>query len=377
MRKIFTVLMVLVFALKLEGQVTIHCWDFDGSTSPNGEFTNSPIDVSNRVSGNGSILHNFTEVQDFNGNSSNACSGSGSGAAFCPIVGSGDVNNGNSVVFVFPTTGYESIILSFWARRTSTGFNNNSVEYSTNGGSSYNPFATYNPSSSSSGSIQSFDFSSISAANNNSSFQIRITLDGGSSTAGNNRFDNIKLEGDIILPISLSSFTAKAQTNNILLHWQTATEINNDYMAVERSRDGRHFEEIGVVQGMGTTTEAQDYEFIDRSPMRGMNFYRLRQVDFDGQYEYHKVVSVEFGDDEAVGEFQVYPTLVTDFLTVEWIGEVQEDVTFQVVGMDGRIWRKPHHLSEGRLDIGTLPSGIYLLQLCTLNGVYSRRFIKE
>ncbi|MCB0557000.1 MAG: hypothetical protein KDD02_25860, partial [Phaeodactylibacter sp.] len=82
-----------------------------------------------------------------------------------------------------------------------------------------------------------------------------------------------------VLPIHLLSFTGKAQASTIELQWATATEQNNDYMAVERSADGKVFDEIGRVPGHGTTLEPQSYTLTDRRPLPGINYYRLRQVD--------------------------------------------------------------------------------------------------
>jgi hypothetical protein len=78
------------------------------------------------------------------------------------------------------------------------------------------------------------------------------------------------------------------------LFWSTAIEKNNDYMAVERSVDGDNFSEIGRVKGAGSSLERIDYSFVDRFPYQGTNYYRLRQVDYDGTTTYHKVIAVEF-----------------------------------------------------------------------------------
>ena len=91
--KCFNLLMLLVFAFiqTSKAQETIHCWDFNG-TAPNGNFNTSPLEIDNRVSGNGSITHNLTNAEDYGGDASNACSGSNAGNAFSPR---NDENNGN------------------------------------------------------------------------------------------------------------------------------------------------------------------------------------------------------------------------------------------------------------------------------------------
>ena len=67
-----------------------------------------------------------------------------------------------------------------------------------------------------------------------------------------------------------------------LLTWQTASELNNAGFEVERSADAKQWEVLGFVNGHGTTMEANDYKYLDAQPMRGMNYYRLSQTDFDG-----------------------------------------------------------------------------------------------
>lgn len=364
MKQVYLLLIFCLMSVVGWGQMTIHCWDFNGTAS-GGTFNSSPINTDNRVTGNGTITHNITDTEDFAGSSSNACSGSSTGAAFCPRGGTGQENNGNSFVLAFPTTGYESITLSFWARRTGTGFNNNTIEYSTNGGSSYTNLTTFSPSSSSGGSVESFDFSGISAINNNADFQIRITLNGSTSSTGNNRYDNIKLEGTVVLPINLISFAAEEINQLIHLHWRTSTEVNNDYMAIERSSDGRTFEEIGRVQGRGTTQIEQSYSFVDEWPLPGINYYRLRQVDFDGRYEYHETVAVDFSD-KTTGKLLVYPTQVDSHLKIVADSEMNKDAQVQVLSADGKIWKTTHWLEKStlmELSVDKLPAGSYWLRV--------------
>ena len=196
-------LFILAFSASASAQTVIHCWDFNG-TATGGTFTVSPILDDNRVVGNGTITHTFTVAEDFTGNLTNACEGSLDGASFAPQHGAVENNNGQSFTLDFPTTCYQDIVFSCWVRRTATGFTSNTVAYSADAGATWTDFTTFNPTESTSGQLLSFDFSGITEANNNPLFQVRITLDGSSSTTtgsnmGNNRFDNIKLTGNPIL----------------------------------------------------------------------------------------------------------------------------------------------------------------------------------
>jgi hypothetical protein len=95
------------------------------------------------------------------------------------------------------------------------------------------------------------------------------------------------------LPVDFVSFIASLQSGKVLLEWITASETNNDYFSMERSQDGVHFNEIGRILGKGTVAVFSTYQFTDVHPFSGISYYRLRQVDIGGKFEYSKTVSVE------------------------------------------------------------------------------------
>jgi len=99
--------------------------------------------------------------------------------------------------------------------------------------------------------------------------------------------------GNCVLPIELLSFDARLRGKFVDLSWITHSETNNDFFSVERSTDGLRFESIGKEKGAGTTHEARQYGFTDEQPSSGINYYRLKQTDFDGQYTYSNVLSIQ------------------------------------------------------------------------------------
>jgi hypothetical protein len=110
------------------------------------------------------------------------------------------------------------------------------------------------------------------------------------------------------LPIELLDFTVLAHEDHIQLNWVTATEINNDYFNVERSENGLSFESIGEVAGSGNSNKQISYELFDDSPIIGTSYYRLKQTDFDGKFEYFKLIAVNFSMDEGgICTLHVYP----------------------------------------------------------------------
>ena len=168
------------------------------------------------------------------------------------------------------------------------------------------------------------------------------------------------------LPVELTSFAATAAGDHAELTWATATERNNDYFSVERSDDGLLFAEVGRVTGAGTTGKPQSYSFAQAADGSGTVYFRLRQVDFDGQFEYSDVVAVDF---EGAESLSVANTLAVDELQVVTGGET----VFQVVTLSGDV-AMSGHLGEGRtsLDVSALTPGMYVLT----DGKTTVRFVK-
>jgi hypothetical protein len=102
------------------------------------------------------------------------------------------------------------------------------------------------------------------------------------------------------MPVELLSFTAEAVHNTaVQLDWKTATETNNDYFLIQRSKDGVSFENIGQVDSRapnGTSLAPLDYVSFDEAPYQGISYYRLRQTDMDGSFIYSEVVPVDLGN---------------------------------------------------------------------------------
>ena len=100
------------------------------------------------------------------------------------------------------------------------------------------------------------------------------------------------------LPVELTSFEAVRIEGNVRLEWTTASELNNDYFEVLKSYDGEIFSIIGYVDGHGTSSEVIDYSYTDSEPKQA--YYRLRQLDYDGQFEYSDVVAAKGNGREVI-----------------------------------------------------------------------------
>lgn len=184
--------------------------------------------------------------------------------------------------------------------------------------------------------------------------------------------------GQSVLPIELISFTGELRREQVLLSWQTATEEQNDYMAVEHSTDARRFTEIGRLKGAGTTQEPQSYELWHPDPKPGLNYYRLRQVDFDGQAHYHGPVAVKFNGGKE--QLAVYPTLASGQLTVEFSGDAEGAGELEIFNLYGQVMLRiatPGGASRQEISVAELPAGHYLLQWRSARGeLAAQRFVK-
>ena len=117
--------------------------------------------------------------------------------------------------------------------------------------------------------------------------------------------DNVYFYKNTTAPVKLKEFKAAKSGNKTLLNWNTATESNNKGFGLERSSDGKEWNQIAFVNGNGTSVSQKEYTATDNTPLKGVNYYRLKQIDNDGRFEYSSTVSVKFSNN-SLG-FSFYP----------------------------------------------------------------------
>lgn len=181
---------------------------------------------------------------------------------------------------------------------------------------------------------------------------------------------------DSALPIELIDFNAEAMEDEVKLSWTTASEINNDYFTIERSTDGREFEEIAMVFGNGNSTELSRYTYMDNNPARGINYYRLKQTDFDGKFTYSELKTVMF---ETVETVKIYPTLVNDVIVIETGHDLDSDLTVIVRDLTGREYESyliPSKSNKIELSLNDLVPGSYFVTIYNNNSITTQRIIK-
>lgn len=167
------------------------------------------------------------------------------------------------------------------------------------------------------------------------------------------------------LPVELLHLTVKKEGQFALLEWQTAIELNNSHFEIEWSTDGIRFEHIDDVEGEGVSGQMQNYEYLHMEISDGNNYYRLRQVDFDGQYAYSNIILLKT---EATNTpLKVYPNPTTGLVTIETKGEA----TIFITNIYGQQVRQVNISGKQDLNLSYLPEGIYLVH----NGTNTQRLV--
>ncbi len=139
-----------------------------------------------------------------------------------------------------------------------------------------------------------------------------------------------------VVPVELTSFAAAVSENGVALSWQTATETNNRGFEVERSIDNSAYNLVGFVDGFGTTTEKRNYIYTDKITAPGNYYYRLKQIDFDGSYEYSNVVEVDFSGISNYEIMQNYPNPFNPSTQIEFAIPVDAKVSIKVFSVLGQ-----------------------------------------
>lgn len=182
-----------------------------------------------------------------------------------------------------------------------------------------------------------------------------------------------------LLPVELSFFRGKAMADNkVELSWRTESETDNEGFEIVRSVNGWDWEVLEFVEGRGTTLEAQTYSYMDQSPTKGINYYRLHQLDFDGKSDYSQIVSVYMGEDGA-SKLQVYPNPIGEGdLILNFPEELSETAALTLYSPTGQVLHQQQvsGLPEA-LDMTSFPAGIYLLTVTDRSQIWQERIVKR
>jgi hypothetical protein len=179
----------------------------------------------------------------------------------------------------------------------------------------------------------------------------------------------------IILPVELLSFNGKTENKKVNLEWKTATELNCLYFKIERSHDGKTFEEIGRVNGNGTTNSAQNYQYTDENPQNGkINYYRLREYDVNGKSNFSNMVAIETSGD--MNTFiNAFPVPSEDNVTLEFNANNQSSTVY-IYNAKGSLILKKTATGYEKAEINDLKSGYYVAVLIGSEGqTLTKKFV--
>ncbi|MEM6267818.1 MAG: T9SS type A sorting domain-containing protein [Bacteroidota bacterium] len=169
----------------------------------------------------------------------------------------------------------------------------------------------------------------------------------------------------IVLPVEIADFQVEAVQDAVQLDWATVRESHNAYFSIERSADAGQFHEIDRIEGAGDSDVRLDYQYIDRSPLSGTSYYRLKQTDLNGETSYTEIKSVYFG---GWGAMSVYQRDRDRNLVVESLPE--DVVRVELLSISGQILRTTAEINTGKAMLETqgLADGMYLVRAITRLG---------
>lgn len=180
----------------------------------------------------------------------------------------------------------------------------------------------------------------------------------------------VRYQSNSALPVTFLNFSASKQQQNVLLSWQTANEINNNYFSIERS-SGTNFNELGKINA----NDKHAYSYIDFKPLQGTNFYRLKQVDKDGKFAYSQIASITFNGENI---FVVYPNPVKDVLNIKGL---DASMNYHLIVRDIRgnavAETNVHNISGYSWNIKNISTGFYYLEIISGNKTSTVKFVKQ
>lgn len=199
---------------------------------------------------------------------------------------------------------------------------------------------------------------------------------GGTFATGTGPKDN-----EDVLPVELLSFQLDQAKDYDLLTWSTASEKNNDYFSIEMSLDSENFKEIAKVNGASTTNIQQDYQYENYDIIPDIVYYRLKQVDFDGAYQYSKIIAGK--RNVKSWSVDVYPNPYQNNLNINFSHVAKEEtLTMQFFDELGKLVTLDNldisaYNTNFNLDLSYLPEGVYTMKLISSKHTYSFKLIRK
>lgn len=160
------------------------------------------------------------------------------------------------------------------------------------------------------------------------------------------------------LPVTLVSFTANCNANQTNLEWTTATEINNNYFTIEMSNDGKSWNAVKNITGAGNSYELRNYSTSVPNSINATAFYRLKQTDFDGTFDYSDVIVVRNCSFENIDKITVYPNPSTGVVNCNFTGIKETVEAVNIYNVMGKLVYSSS-VFESKINLSELPTGVY------------------
>ena len=178
-----------------------------------------------------------------------------------------------------------------------------------------------------------------------------------------------------VLPVKLSVFSVQKAGKSAQLDWTTEQETNSSHFIVQRSADGRTWNGISSVNAAGNSSTRKEYRSYDNAPLNGINYYRLKQFDVDGKFEYSSVKSLQFSIAYSIS---VAPNPAREFINISSVKNQNSVLSIQLVDVSGKILRTIQS-SQSLIKINTtgIAKGLYFIKVKDENTVQTQRVIIE
>jgi len=198
------------------------------------------------------------------------------------------------------------------------------------------------------------------------------TLVSGSITSTNaiipNDFDAFSIGArSAVLPVTLIDFNAKKESKTAILSWTTSSETGSDYFQVERSTDGKIWQNIGIVKSIGESSALHRYGFTDSSSLKGAAYYRLKMVDRDGTFAFSSVRTLQFV--QALEQIVLYPNPAKNILKIQSpILDALKHKKISITDLNGYNYSRSIKWDGDDLSIEKLKNGIYIMTISGESG---------
>lgn len=285
-----------------------------------------------------------------------------------------------------------------------TGYDGFIVEYSINKGNTWTPIGTVAPPNwydiqpiiqtafpanqpyfnvnKAAYTLSQYDVSFLAG---NASVAFRLTFKSDESApASGVAIDNFEIIAptNAPLPVEFISFMGKDEKDYNQLLWKTASENINKGFEVQRSVNGKDFSAIGFVKGAGTTTTLSAYKFDDHNIERNLYYYRLKQMDFNGNYNYSNVIAINRKDDAGTGVEFIYPNPFTDNITIVLNKKVESPIAVMLIDLNGKkVFEKNIMPADFQVMINfsslNLSQGTYLLNIVADNKTFTQKLFRN